>query len=165
MPSPVEVLTWCKPPLPSYGNVDRRFRNTENDRLLLERIVSALEIVNIRSASLQGSFVSNCHPAMPVLAHHSLARLTDLPAALLAVISAKALESAHDTAQLRKHVWYLIKQGDTSDNALRTPTLSSLAVAVLELSACPSMDSRNDYMLLAKVSTVRSFGSHRLECN
>lgn len=135
---------------------DRRARGSENHSLLLEHILSALDIASIRSEVLKDEYISIVHPAMPVLSHQLGSRLCEVPSALLAMIIGKSLESAHELPHLRKHIWHMIKQDSIGDNALRTPTLSSLAVATLELSACPSLDARNDYMLLAKVSTFYS---------
>lgn len=90
---------------------------------------------------------------MPIIPRQPDVRLEDSSASILALIIAKALEAIEVSVDLRKHVWHLIKPDNVGDQALQQATLSSLAVAVLELSACPSLDNRNDYMLLAKVSS------------
>ena len=142
-------------------STDRRSRTTENHRLLLDRIQSALDIATVRSEDLKDDYLAICHPAMPVLNHDAGGPLGDLPPALQAMVVAKALESTHELPQLRKHVWHLIKQSSTGEDALRTPTLTALAIATLELSASPAFDARNDYMLLAKaIAHAQLLGLH-----
>lgn len=127
--------------------------------MLLERILAALAIADLASEDLKVAYLVSCHPAMPVIPHQAGSRLGELPSGLLSMVIAKALESCHEVPALRKHIWHMIKQDYVGEISLRTPTLASLAVASLELSACPSLDARNDYMLLAKVSALRCSAS------
>ena len=65
------------------------------------------------------------------------------------------------SGMLSEHLWRLAKEENAGDQALSSCTLLALSTAVVELSGLPALDTRADYMLLAKsIAHAQLFGLH-----
>ncbi|GAA5976713.1 hypothetical protein JCM10908_005604 [Rhodotorula pacifica] len=114
----------------------------------------------LTDATLYSQYLSYLHPSMPVLPLDPPPPFDTLPPALRAVILAESL-SYLSPAQ-SSYAWELIKSSQISDRTLYTARLSSLALAILDLSH--PVDPRGDYILLAKtIAQAQVLGLH-LDC-
>lgn len=132
--------------------------DTGRAALLLDKVTSALSVGGEDPSHLHQTYLQHCHPAMPVLSLHTCPTPADLPPDLMAVLCAKALELQPGLLVLQRHIWRSIMQEEAGDEALRQANLSSIAVALLVLSARPRLDIRMDYLLLTKVCPFHHLG-------
>lgn len=123
---------------------------------LLERLRAILLLQGTSESSLMSAMAKECLPAFPCSEeggqHSSL---------LQAVMLCKALELQADSQELQKYVWRVAQEADIANLASVTMDLDSIAIPVLALTRRFCLDTRMDYMLLAKtIAQAQMLGLH-----
>lgn len=94
-------------------------------------------------------YLTNVHPAFPILP--LLKNMGEFPPYLLSAIYATALNHRKDLREMSAAAWTFVHAPNVADPGLDSPRLSTVAAAVLDIGARPTLDPRGNYLTLAKV--------------
>ncbi|KAH8117263.1 hypothetical protein DFH11DRAFT_1504359, partial [Phellopilus nigrolimitatus] len=121
---------------------------------VLYRVRSLLKALPSRpkEEELLQIFFSRVHPAFPTLP--LLKNMGEFPPYLLSAIYATAFSHREDLREMSAAAWSFVHAPNVTEPGLDSPRLSTIAAAILDIGARPTVDPRGNYLTLAKANNT-----------
>ncbi|KAI5124356.1 hypothetical protein M0805_008963 [Coniferiporia weirii] len=128
---------------------------------VLYRVRSLLKALPCRAKEeeLLQIYFTHVHPAFPILP--LLKHMGEFPPYLLSAIYATAFNHRKDLREMSAAAWSFVHAPNVTDPGIDSPRLSTIAAAVLDIGARPTVDPRGNYLTLAKtIAHAQLLGLH-----
>ncbi|THH04722.1 hypothetical protein EW145_g5306 [Phellinidium pouzarii] len=128
---------------------------------VLYRVRSLLKALPCRTKEeeLLQIYFNRVHPAFPILP--LMKNMGEFPPYLLSAIYATAFNHLRDLREMSAAAWSFVHAPNVTDPGIDSPRLSTIAAAVLDIGARPTVDPRGNYLTLAKtIAHAQLLGLH-----